>query len=84
MERSGPARALADVVFAQWSLAGLGSAIDMNARLAADPEFAQVNRFGTHFFDIYIGSRVRGRGGLRGRLRRRDGARAAPQPQGLT
>ena len=56
MERSGPARALADVVFAQWSLAGLGSAIDMNARLAADPEFAQVNRFGTHFFDIYTGA----------------------------
>jgi ABC-type multidrug transport system permease subunit len=51
-----PARALADVVFAQWSLAGLGSAIDMNARLSTDPEFTQVNRFGTHFFDIYLGA----------------------------
>ena len=51
-----PARAIADVVFAQWSLAGLGSAIDMNSRLAAAPEFAQVNRFGTHFFDIPVGA----------------------------
>ena len=50
-----PARSLADVVFAQWSLAGLGTAIDMNSRLASDPEFAQVNRFGTDFFDLAAG-----------------------------
>ena len=43
------------VVFGQWALAGLGTAIDMNARLAADPEFAQVNRFGTDFFDLAAG-----------------------------
>jgi ABC-type multidrug transport system ATPase subunit len=50
-----PARTLADAIFAQWSLAGVGTAVDMNARLAADPEFAQVNRFGTDFFDLAAG-----------------------------
>ena len=49
---AGLATAIADVVFAQWALAGIGTAIDMNQRLAADPEFAQVNRFGTDFFDL--------------------------------
>jgi hypothetical protein len=47
-----PARALADAVFSQWALAGLGTAVDMNARFAADPEFSRVNRFGSDFFDL--------------------------------
>ncbi|HYU59321.1 MAG TPA: FHA domain-containing protein [Solirubrobacterales bacterium] len=51
-----PARTLADAVFAQWSLAGIGTAVDMNARLASDPEFAQVNRFGSDFFDLAAGA----------------------------
>ena len=50
-----PARTLAEAIFAQWSLAGIGTAVDMNARLAADPEFAQVNRFGSDFFDLAAG-----------------------------
>jgi ABC-type multidrug transport system ATPase subunit len=49
------AHGIADLVFGQWALAGVGTAIDMNARLAADPEFAQVNRFGTDFFDLAAG-----------------------------
>jgi hypothetical protein len=47
-----PARVLADAVFSQWALAGLGTAVEMNARFASDPEFARVNRFGLGFFDV--------------------------------
>jgi ABC-type multidrug transport system ATPase subunit len=50
-----PARILADAIFAQWALAGIGTAVDMNSRLASDPEFAQVNRFGEDFFDLAAG-----------------------------
>src|SRR4051812_39891942 len=50
-----PARILADTIFAQWALAGIGTAVDMNSRLAGDPEFANVNRFGDHFFDLAAG-----------------------------
>ncbi len=47
-----PARILADAIFAQWALAGIGTAVDMNSRLASDPEFVNVNRFGDDFFDL--------------------------------
>jgi hypothetical protein len=50
-----PARTLADAIFAQWSLAGVGTAVDMNARLVADPQLAQLNRFGSDFFDLAAG-----------------------------
>ena len=50
-----PARILADAIFAQWALAGIGTAVDMNSRLANDPEFASVNRFGEDFFDLAAG-----------------------------
>jgi hypothetical protein len=50
-----PAKALADAVFSQWALAGLGTAVDMNERFATDPEFARVNRFGSDFFDLAAG-----------------------------
>ena len=43
------------MIFGQWSLAGIGTAIDMNGRLAEDPEFAKVNRFGEDFFDLAAG-----------------------------
>jgi ABC transport system ATP-binding/permease protein len=47
-----PAYSIADIVFARWSLAGIGTSVDLNARMAEDPEFARINRFGTHFFDV--------------------------------
>ncbi len=50
---SEPMAALATVVFGRWSLAGIGSAIDMNARIAADPRFARVSGYGEAFFDIW-------------------------------
>jgi ABC-type multidrug transport system permease subunit len=52
-------RPLADVsklVVAQWSYAGVGSAIDLNARIAADKAYARVSEFGTAFFDTATGS----------------------------
>jgi len=57
LERMGEAaKGIAEVIFGQWSLAGLGTAVDMNARLAENAEFAKVNRFGTDFFDVSAGT----------------------------
>lgn len=51
-----PAHTIAYAVFGQWSLAGLGTAVDMNGRLAANPATAKANRFGTDFFDLHAGA----------------------------
>jgi ABC-type multidrug transport system ATPase subunit/pSer/pThr/pTyr-binding forkhead associated (FHA) protein len=51
-----PARVLADAIFSQWALAGLGTAVDMNRRFVTDPEFSRVNRFGSEFFDLAAGT----------------------------
>src|SRR5262249_141133 len=47
-----PAHSLGAVVFSRWSPAALGTSVHMNARMAEDPEFARVNRFGMHFFNV--------------------------------
>jgi hypothetical protein len=47
-----PAHSLASVIFARWSLASIGTSLHMNARMAEDPGFARINRFGTHFFNV--------------------------------
>lgn len=47
-----PAHTIAYAIFDQWSLAALGTAVNMNARMAENAEFARVNRFGTQFFDV--------------------------------
>lgn len=49
------AEALSYAMFARWSFAGLGSAIDMNARIVSDKEFAPVSQYGTEFFDLSVG-----------------------------
>jgi len=49
---SEPVATLSSVVFAQWSFAGAGSAVDMNDRIAAVPEYAKVSDYGTSFFDL--------------------------------
>jgi ABC transport system ATP-binding/permease protein len=51
-----PAHSLATVIFARWSLASIGTSLDLNARIAQEPGFARVNRFGTHFFNVAFGS----------------------------
>jgi hypothetical protein len=50
-----PAQTLSALVFARWSFAGIGSAIDMNQRIAEDPVFARLNTFGPDFFDLSWG-----------------------------
>jgi ABC transport system ATP-binding/permease protein len=41
-------------MFAQWSFAGIGTSLDMNDRIAEDPQFAMADRFGTDFFDVQV------------------------------
>jgi ABC transport system ATP-binding/permease protein len=55
-DMSGPLRAITKVVVTQWSYAGLGGAIDMNGRIAADPNYSRVSRFGHHYFTLSRGS----------------------------
>ena len=43
---------LSTLVFARWSFAGLGTAVDMNARLAGDRAAATASGYGTGFFDL--------------------------------
>lgn len=47
-----PIKALSALVYSQWAFAGAGSAIDMNARIKADPTFFRSNQFGLDFFDL--------------------------------
>jgi hypothetical protein len=47
--------ALSSLAFAQWSFAGIGTAVHMNARIAEDPQFAAIDRYGSSFFDVPAG-----------------------------
>jgi energy-coupling factor transporter ATP-binding protein EcfA2/ABC-type multidrug transport system permease subunit len=47
-----PISTLSALIPAQWSFAGAGTAIHMQARIAADPPFAHTNGYGHHFFDV--------------------------------
>ena len=47
---AAPAHALAAVTFERWSLAAIGAAVDMNARMAETPGFTQLSHIGTRFF----------------------------------
>jgi ABC-type multidrug transport system ATPase subunit/ABC-type multidrug transport system permease subunit len=49
---SAPLAALSNAVIARWSYAGFGSAVDLNARIAASPAYARVSRFGHDYFAI--------------------------------
>jgi ABC-type multidrug transport system ATPase subunit/ABC-type multidrug transport system permease subunit len=49
-------KGLSYVMFSQWSLASVGTAADMNARIAGDPAFARANTFGSDFFDVAAGT----------------------------
>ncbi|MGB7588769.1 MAG: ATP-binding cassette domain-containing protein [Solirubrobacterales bacterium] len=46
-----PIQILSHVVAAQWGFAGVGNAIDMNGRIAADPGFATANHYSSNFFN---------------------------------
>jgi energy-coupling factor transporter ATP-binding protein EcfA2/ABC-type multidrug transport system permease subunit len=43
---------LSALVPAQWSFAGVGTSVGMNARIAADHPFARTNGYGREFFDV--------------------------------
>ncbi|HEX5988694.1 MAG TPA: ATP-binding cassette domain-containing protein [Solirubrobacterales bacterium] len=45
-----PIQWLSHLVAAQWGFAGVGNAIDMNARIAADPGFTHANHYSSAFF----------------------------------
>jgi ABC-type multidrug transport system permease subunit len=52
---STPLQALSNAVVAKWAYAGLGSAIDLNARIAHSPAYAKVSTFGDDYFAITTG-----------------------------
>jgi hypothetical protein len=52
---SAPLAAISKAVVAQWSYSGLGSAIDMNARIAHSPNYSKVSEFGRDYFAIAPG-----------------------------
>ena len=47
-----PIRTLSSLVFSRWSFADIGSLADLNARFAASPKFAPLNKFGHSFFEL--------------------------------
>jgi ABC-type multidrug transport system ATPase subunit/pSer/pThr/pTyr-binding forkhead associated (FHA) protein len=47
-------KVLSKTIVAQWAFAGVGSAIHMNTRIADDPPFAAVSRFGHSFFGLSV------------------------------
>jgi ABC-type multidrug transport system permease subunit len=48
---SAPLAALSKVIVANWSYAGLGSELGLNARIAADRAYSRISGFGTEYFD---------------------------------
>lgn len=46
-----PIQWLSHLIAAQWGFAGVGNAIGMNARIAADPDFAPANHYSSNFFN---------------------------------
>jgi ABC-type multidrug transport system permease subunit len=49
-DMGAPIQWLSHLVAAQWGFAGVGEAIDMNGRIAADPGFAEANHYSSAFF----------------------------------
>jgi ABC-type multidrug transport system permease subunit len=52
---SAPLAVVSKAVVAQWSYAGMGSAISLNDRIAHSPAYAKVSRFGDDYFAITSG-----------------------------
>jgi ABC-type multidrug transport system ATPase subunit/ABC-type multidrug transport system permease subunit len=47
-----PIATVSALIPTQWSFAGAGTAVHMNARIAADTQFARTNGYGHHFFNV--------------------------------
>jgi ABC transport system ATP-binding/permease protein len=48
---SGFLAGLSNIIVAQWAYAGVGSAVGLNAKIAADRAYARISQFGTEYFD---------------------------------
>ncbi len=55
---SAPVASLSSLAFAQWSFSGVGIALGMQSRIAADKGFASASRYGTAFFGHSVGLSV--------------------------
>ena len=53
---SEPVKSISALIFAQWSYAGSGTALDLTSRIAADPAFSKVSGYGPSFFDVSASS----------------------------
>jgi ABC-type multidrug transport system ATPase subunit/ABC-type multidrug transport system permease subunit len=42
---------LSNIIVAQWAYAGVGSAVGLNGKIAADRAYARISQFGTEYFD---------------------------------
>jgi ABC-type multidrug transport system ATPase subunit/ABC-type multidrug transport system permease subunit len=51
-DMGGALKAITKVVVTQWSYAGLGTAVDMKGRIASDPNYSRVSRFGHDYFTL--------------------------------
>jgi energy-coupling factor transporter ATP-binding protein EcfA2 len=47
-----PIETLSSIISAQWAYAGVGTAVDLNVRIAADPAYSKVSGYGPSFFDL--------------------------------
>jgi ABC-type multidrug transport system ATPase subunit len=52
---AGIMAAFSNVIFGRWSLATMGTSLDMNDRFHENAEFSKINRFGDDFFNVALG-----------------------------
>jgi ABC-type multidrug transport system permease subunit len=55
-DMGGALKGITKVVVTQWSYAGLGTAVDMKGRIASDPNYSRVSRFGHDYFTLSRGT----------------------------
>ena len=85
LERMGPVvEAIPYAMFSQWSFASVGTAADMNGRIAEHPEFSRINPFGTDFFDVSFADWPACPRHLPVRLHGRHAGAAEPHGQAMT
>ena len=48
-------KVVADITVSRWAFAGVGNSIDMNARLAAEPQASALSGYGQNFFTLQPG-----------------------------
>jgi ABC-type multidrug transport system ATPase subunit/pSer/pThr/pTyr-binding forkhead associated (FHA) protein len=61
---TGAMKVVSATIFGQWSLAAVGTAVDLNGRMAQEPGQLTLRRFGAGFFDISVGAGLAIEGGF--------------------